>query len=540
VCVLDAAVVETSSLVDTIRFLIDDRLQKLHGPGTDPDAFRRFSGTDENIYGQKRGVINPDNPHTTLTIAAEQPQVDYGMGLSLALYTVDTVKILSPELAIGGQWLVRWDVTASLFQALIVVLLGGPSLVMAGYLHRRIDRVDWTTVAVWSAGGALGGAALGLWIAGDGTDSSVAVARTAIGGAAGGGFAGTKISLTRGALAVSDRDRRRWQSLFAKAPTAAADLSICENTFTIVTVNDEFRTSFPTSGDYEGQQFSSVVGLDDVDEDLHSVAEAGTATTNEFSTSRSGDTRYYRLRLIPYRYSDTQRAFAIITDGTSLKKTEKELQEAVSELSKKNDRLEQFASVVSHDLRNPLTVASGRLELVDAPSDEQHLEKVASAHDRIESLIDDLLTLAREGKSVGDRRPVDLDSVANQAWNTVDESEMELSLDTDTTILADENRLQQLFENLFRNAREHAGNDVTVTVGALDTEAGFFVSDDGPGIPVAERESVFEPGYSSKSTGTGLGLDIVRAIARGHDWSVDVTESPGGGTRFEFRNVQFP
>jgi signal transduction histidine kinase len=244
--------------------------------------------------------------------------------------------------------------------------------------------------------------------------------------------------------------------------------------------------------------------------------------------------------LIPYSYDETRRAFAIITDGTSLKKTERDLQEAVSELSTKNDRLEQFASVVSHDLRNPLSVATGHLELVDAPGDEQHLEKIAAALDRMDTLISDLLTLGREGKSVGDRHAVDLDSAVDRAWTTVDEGEMDLSVDTDATVLADEDRLQQLFENLFRNAREHAGNDVTVTVGALDDGEGFFVSDDGPGIPADERERVFEPGHSSTAAGTGLGLDIVREIARGHDWRVDVTESSVGGARFEFRNVQYP
>lgn len=91
------------------------------------------------------------------------------------------------------------------------------------------------------------------------------------------------------------------------------------------------------------------------------------------------------------------------------------------------------------------------------------------------------------------------------------------------------------FGNLFRNAVEHGGPEVVVRVGAFPT--GFFVEDDGPGIPREKRTMVFDPGYSSGEKGTGLGLSIVKMIAKAHEWSVSVTTGRQGGARFEFRNV---
>ena len=76
-----------------------------------------------------------------------------------------------------------------------------------------------------------------------------------------------------------------------------------------------------------------------------------------------------------------------------------------------------------------------------------------------------------------------------------------------------------------------------VTVG--DLEDGFYVADNGPGIPAEHRETVFEPGYSTRDDGTGFGLAIVQDVADAHDWTVRVTESEMGGTRFEIRDVDF-
>ena len=86
---------------------------------------------------------------------------------------------------------------------------------------------------------------------------------------------------------------------------------------------------------------------------------------------------------------------------------------------------------------------------------------------------------------------------------------------------------------------EPAGGAVAISVGALDDRRGFYVEDDGPGIPAEEREDVFEAGYSSARDGTGFGLSIVEQVAEAHGWNVRVTEVTEGGARFEFTGVEF-
>jgi len=216
------------------------------------------------------------------------------------------------------------------------------------------------------------------------------------------------------------------------------------------------------------------------------------------------------------------------------------------EVERQRDRLEQFARVVSHDLRNPLNVAQGRVELAKHAAETEaptaHLETTQNALDRMQQLLADLLTLARSGQPEFTSTTVLLDSVATDAWQTVPTDGLTLAIETEQkAIEAEESRLRQLFENLFNNAAEHAQpaskeSETTVCVGCLD--AGFYVSDTGPGIPKPARSDVFQPGYSTEVGGTGFGLAIVQEIADAHGWETQLTESEAGGARFEFRDVK--
>ncbi|MFB6221386.1 MAG: ATP-binding protein [Halolamina sp.] len=209
------------------------------------------------------------------------------------------------------------------------------------------------------------------------------------------------------------------------------------------------------------------------------------------------------------------------------------------QLRRQNEQLDGFAAIVSHDLRNPLNVLQGSLELAAETGEAEHFERAERAVDRMETLIDDLLVLARAGDAIEATEAVDLGALARQCWKGVDTENADLAVEARQTIQADQTRLRQLLENLIRNAIEHAPGEegvVTVTIGDLDD--GFYVADDGVGIPEDDRERVFDSGFSTRSEGTGFGLSIVTEIAEGHGWSIDVTESENGGARFAFTGVE--
>ncbi len=226
----------------------------------------------------------------------------------------------------------------------------------------------------------------------------------------------------------------------------------------------------------------------------------------------------------------------IATALEQIEQTE-ELRNREQELASQNDRLEEFASVVSHDLRNPLNVAQGRLSLAQETGETEHLDAAAGALDRMETLIEDLLTLARTGNEISETETIDLGILVENCWEIVETTEADIEISVEGTIEADRSRLRQLLENLIRNAIDHSDGDVMLTVGRLSD--GFYIEDDGPGIPEDIRDEIFDTGYSTSEEGTGFGLSIVSQVADAHGWDVHVTESEAGGARFEITAISF-
>lgn len=214
--------------------------------------------------------------------------------------------------------------------------------------------------------------------------------------------------------------------------------------------------------------------------------------------------------------------------------------EVQDQLREQNERLDRFADVVAHDLRNPLNVATSYLGRAREEVTHEDLEPVARSHDRMAALIDDILAFAHSGDPVDNLAWLDIADVAIASWDSIETKSATLQTETAATVLADRALLRRFFDNLLRNAVEHGGQDVTITVGAF--ENGFFVADDGSGISDADRERLFDTGYSTSAEGTGFGLMIAAEVAEAHDWSIEVEESTAGGTRLTVTDaeISFP
>jgi len=307
------------------------------------------------------------------------------------------------------------------------------------------------------------------------------------------------------------------------------------------------------------EETSGETGVDSYQDDLAVLRTGEPIVRKEEFHEGGSDDGWMETSKYPWRGDDGEIRGLV---GMTLNVTAQ--RERTRELRRKSQRLEQFASFVSHDLRNPINIAQGYLDRAVETGDETALEEVEDALSRMDHLVEDLLTTVRRGEESTEW--IEFRAFVQRIWTATEteHTSLEVEIPEDTTIAAVPGQFRQLLDNLFRNADEHASTsppshtredadehastsppsharedadehaseDVTVTVGL--TEDGFYLADDGPGIGPELRESVFEFGHSED--GTGIGLTITREIAAAHGWDVEITESEDGGARFEFSN----
>ena len=323
------------------------------------------------------------------------------------------------------------------------------------------------------------------------------------------------------------RERNRLAAIFEAVPEPIAHVRYEKGEPIVEAVNSAFEVTFGyDDSEVVGQSINEVIVPEDQlaeARQLDRQASVSGVAEREVKRQTVDGERTFRLRSSALETGGDPEALAIYVDLTEQKERERELEW-------ENERLEQFASIVSHDLRSPLTVARGRLDLMD---DGDHVRAVSQAIDRMDAIIEDVLTLTRDGRTVTpeETESVALGPLATDAWESVEATSGELVIETEQSVMADRSRLRRVLQNLFWNAIEHAGPSVTVTVG--DAPDGFYVADDGPGIPPDRREKVFESGFTTAEDGTGLGLEIVEELVQAHGWSVSVGESAAGGARFD-------
>jgi two-component system sensor histidine kinase PilS (NtrC family) len=207
----------------------------------------------------------------------------------------------------------------------------------------------------------------------------------------------------------------------------------------------------------------------------------------------------------------------------------------------------RLAAGVAHEIRNPLAAISGSIELLarddgKASDRAQLTEIVLREVARLDALIRELLEFARPRKPEPQR--LDLRATLGELARVFEHDKqlagapVELHADGAVWVEADPAQLRQVVWNLLRNAAEAAPAGSPITLGAGETRDAdgsswgwLAVRDRGPGIPVEQRARLFEPFYSTKEKGTGLGLAVVHRIVEAHHGRIDVESPTGGGTR---------
>ncbi|RLB36423.1 MAG: hypothetical protein DRH12_15790 [Deltaproteobacteria bacterium] len=226
------------------------------------------------------------------------------------------------------------------------------------------------------------------------------------------------------------------------------------------------------------------------------------------------------------------------------------------ELRERETSYRRLISTVSHELRTPLTAIMGHVDILGSCSVEDEAlwrrsqRFIAGEVERLARLVNDLLSLSRLETTPSRMRPVNVRAIAEEAistlWAAAEQAQVTLQLQASPglpRVLADPDRLQQVFINLLDNAIKYSSGEATATIRLYHEGhvARVEVSDTGPGIATDDLPHIFEPMYRGSTAairatlGTGLGLAIVKTILEQHGTTITVESVRGEGTTFSFR-----
>jgi len=277
---------------------------------------------------------------------------------------------------------------------------------------------------------------------------------------------------------------------------------------------------------------------------IREAIDAAEPVTVELRNYRKdGEDFWNRVSIGPVRDDENN-----VTNFVGFQQDVTRRKEYEDKLERSNERLQQFAYILSHDLQEPLRMVASYVDLLEAELDEEldeetseYMEYAADGADRMQAMIDDLLRYSRVGTRGGDFVETDVASVLEDVLRdlefTLEETGIEVVVDDLPTVRADASQLGQLFQNLLKNAADHGGEGTTVEITAEETAGGyeFVVSDDGPGIPEDQQDAIFDIFEKDRdSDGTGIGLAVCERIVNRHDGAIRVESTPGEGTTFYF------
>jgi PAS domain S-box-containing protein len=286
---------------------------------------------------------------------------------------------------------------------------------------------------------------------------------------------------------------------------------------------------------------------------LWETIQKGNVWEEEITDHRKDGERYYAEQTIAPvtdENDEIDRFVAVQNDITERKRREQRLEELVERLDASNERLEQFAYAVSHDLQEPLRMVSSYLQLIERRYENdldedalEYLDFAVNGADRMTEMIDGLLEYSRIETQGSPDELVELDAVLEDVQADlrfqIEEHDAEITIEDLPEIRGDKRQLRQLFQNLLDNAIEYSGEEPPrVHISAAQTGAEWQISvrDEGIGIDPEDQERIFEIFQRlhtrEEQEGTGIGLALCERIVTHHGGQIRVESESGAGTTF--------